>query len=228
MRENVIAERILRLVTSPDRGSCIVGDLLEQSSGPLSFWWNIWRTAFAHVIQDVWHGRRRMIWLLVSGMVEYVVVAFAFGTIVITVWEALWPYHIAPDAVYIPPWGLSALRLALVTAVPFVVAWDVSGRSEGREVAAGFAFSSGCLILQAMTLLNPWHGPFSIASMIAYCAQAVCAMAGAALRRERELANGGALTLVSRSKGNLWLALLGTTVVMLMVFFALFNHPPGK
>jgi hypothetical protein len=133
------AERILTLVTTPDRAAATVGDLLEDARGqrPVWFWAGVLETACSSVWRDLCISPRQMVCLGFWGWLLAVCLAAAVAWTVIPLWMAAFPYHPQPNSTYIPPWGLIALRVVTLTAVPLAAGWDVASRSKNREVAGG-------------------------------------------------------------------------------------------
>jgi hypothetical protein len=66
LKENV-AEWILRLVTTQERASATVGDLLEMSSGVVRFWASVLSTATSIAWREAWAHPRQTTWLAVRG-----------------------------------------------------------------------------------------------------------------------------------------------------------------
>ena len=66
LKENV-AEWILRLVTTQERASATVGDLLEVSSGVVRFWASVLSTATSIAWREAWAHPRQTTWLAVRG-----------------------------------------------------------------------------------------------------------------------------------------------------------------
>ncbi len=119
MPKETAAEWILTLVTTPDRATSTVGDLLEEGSGRGAcwFWSSVLRTAASHVWRDLCSARGRMIRLAFSGVLEWWAVSWGLGTVVILEWVQNWPYPYGPNGMYIPPWGFYGL---LIKPYPYV------------------------------------------------------------------------------------------------------------
>ena len=144
MRNAAAAEWLLSLVCEPEQACSVTGDLLEQGHGrgAFQFWLSVLQTASFHVLQDLRSAWGWMLWLAVLGFLEFAVVGMLVSSIVaaiIITWMRHWPYLITPNSSYIPPWGYNALVLADITAVLFIVGWDVARRSGGRELASSVA-----------------------------------------------------------------------------------------
>jgi len=195
MPKETAAEWILTLVTTPDRATSTVGDLLEEGSGRGErwFWSSVLRTAASHVWRDLCSARGQMIWLAFSGVLEWWAVSWGLGTVVIVGWVQNWPYQIGPNSFYIPPWGFYGLLIAVITAVPLLVGWDVARRSKGRELAAGFVLTSTFAALSALGALltgttvhrreEPY--PYVQNDLVNFCVAGLFVMAGALLSRLR-------------------------------------------
>jgi hypothetical protein len=145
------AERMLTLVTTPDRAAATVGDLLEddRAQRPVWFWAGVLETAYSIVWRKLCTSPGQMICLGFWGWLLAACLAAAVGWTVIPLWMAVFPYHPRPNYTYIPPWGLIALRVVTVTAVPLAAGWDVASRSKNREVASGVATT---IVLALFTL----------------------------------------------------------------------------
>jgi len=69
MRNSQMAERILSLVTPPERAASAVGDLMENAAigGAFRFWTGVLRTAFSLLWQDLSGEPARMMGLAIRG-----------------------------------------------------------------------------------------------------------------------------------------------------------------
>jgi hypothetical protein len=195
MPKETAAEWILTLVTTPDRASSTVGDLLEEGSsrGACWFWSSVLRTAASLVWRDLCDAWGRMIWLAFSGVLEFIVVAATLVNIVVMLWMAIWPYPYGPNGIYIPPWGFYGLRIAVITVVPLLVGWDAARRSKGRELAAGIALTSAfatgsapdAFLTGALVRRMEKPYPYVQNELVVLCAVGLFVMAGALLYRLR-------------------------------------------
>ncbi len=195
MRDGIVAEWILRLVTTPDRAASIAGDLLEEASsrGIVWFWLNLFGTVASQLFEELRDARLRMLWLAVSGLVESWFVTMAFLNIAIQVWMRFWPHWIAPNAVYIPAWGYYALLYVANTVGTFLVGWDVARRSDRRELPAGIAATLAFGLFVIMIVLTSgslewrYDHPYPHVQKwpYAFCAFALFFMSGALFRRTR-------------------------------------------
>jgi hypothetical protein len=134
-----------------------------------------------------------MLWLVFSGLLEYIAMANVLLNAVTALWMAIWPYQLGPNATYIPPWGFYGLLVALFTAAPLLVGWDVARRSRGRELAAGIALTFLFAALSAIgavltgTVIHRVEQPYPYVKndLIDFCASAVFGITGALLFRLR-------------------------------------------
>ena len=110
MRNADAAERILSPVTTPDRAASSVGDLLEEASGRGAcwFWSSTLRTAAAYLWRDLRECPGRMLWLAISGLIEFSIGATLLGITVIKLWMTVSPYQIDANREYIPPYAFFA------------------------------------------------------------------------------------------------------------------------
>ncbi len=200
MRNARFAEWVLGLVTAPERAASITGDLLEESNGRGAcwFWLTVLWTAASHVWNDVRSAPGHMLWLAISGVVEFVILAFLLFTTVIRMWMDFWPYQIDANSFYIPPWGFHGIRIASFTVLPCLVAWDVARRSRGRELSAGVAFAvlmaalDLCFAMRSGATVVHYERPYAyVAYPIAeLCASLLCIFAGSVLSRLMALRAG--------------------------------------
>jgi hypothetical protein len=138
MPKAALAERILEMVTRPQRSASIVGDLLEEASNrsALWFWLSLLRIFVSHLFQDLRAHRLRMMWLGFSEFLIFViVVVFVMGEF-IEVKSYFRPYR------EIVHYGL-----------PILLGWHIARRSRGCELASGVSLISVILIFRAVLVL---------------------------------------------------------------------------
>jgi hypothetical protein len=193
MPNRTAAERILELVTTPEKARSITGDLLEYASGrqDARFWFAVLRIFASQICLDLYDAPLRMLWLVFSGFIEWVLGGMLFANAVIKLWMAIAPYQ-GPNWSYIPPWGFFALLLTLITAAPFVVGWEVASRSKGRHLAAGFAIVLAVAALGAVRIAQDgilaYHNetyPFVENRVITCLCESIFVFLGVTIRRLR-------------------------------------------
>jgi hypothetical protein len=138
MPKAALAERILEMVTRPQRSASIVGDLLEEASNrnALWFWLSLLRIFVSHLFQDLRAHWLRMMWLGFSEFLIFViVVVFVMGEF-IEVKSYFRPYR------EIVHYGL-----------PILLGWHIARRSPGSELASGVSLISVILIFRAVEIL---------------------------------------------------------------------------
>lgn len=197
MRSATAAEWILALVTTPDRAASTAGDLMEgfPSRGDWWFWSGVLRTASSHVWRDVSSSPLRTLWHAIWGVLAISWFTVALG-MAVTGWVRVPIYYRGawgPELIGSAPapWGLGLVVVAMATAVPTLVGWEVARRSAGRELAAALSAAALCVTFDVVDAFaaHPWpgmRGPLTEAAWV--CSQALFLIAGAILFRRRALA----------------------------------------
>ncbi len=133
MRSAVSAQCLLSLVSTPEKAASIVGDLEEESStrGRSWFWWNVFRTAAAHLGRDLHDAPLRML-------------AFAFWG-----WSGSWALAGLISIViaclrnrmlgYMPEWEPTVHLTIYLVIAPLLCGWDRARQYRDRAVAAACA-----------------------------------------------------------------------------------------
>ena len=181
MRSVHIAERILALVTTPDRAASTVGDLTEQSAtrGMPWFWSGLFRTAASLLWRDVAENPARVTGLafLCLGVGIGLDLLFACLTGIAFSGVALSSGH--PLHVESLGWRIWFATPMLVC--PLFIGWMLARRAPGREMAACLVFAVLVSIYNLVPMLGD-NGGFSNPLCI------LLVLAGAAWGRSRRLA----------------------------------------
>ena len=196
MHNAAIAEWILSLVVAPDRAASTVGDLVEEASsrGPLWFWSCVLQTAGSHLWHELTASPLRMLGRGLWGVAAIWVLSLMFGLLLST-WLQVDPYQFGQLVGTQPsPWAYPLAVVAVCTACPLLVGWEVGRRSSGCELPAAFTvatlFSAIFAVNQYRSLMQvrqigiTWSGMEQHAFAI-HCAQALFVIAGAILFRRR-------------------------------------------
>jgi hypothetical protein len=145
MRNARLAEWILSLVTTPERASATVGDLLEDRRGVLRFWGALLSAAVALLWRDVLADPGRMIRLALYGVFLELVLSLAMAAVVGILYGfvALVTLVISPGTHL--PWGpdtpTAVATLGVIASYVFTLAAQfqvgrvLAKRSPGRELA---------------------------------------------------------------------------------------------
>jgi hypothetical protein len=192
MRNARLAEGILSLVTTPERASATVGDLLEDraAAGALRFWSAVVITTLSLLWQDVAASPLRMVRLAALGLLlQWLMsVGIAIG---------YWLFY----AVFTHTWPTLVATGVLMLLAQFEVGRVLAKRSPGRELAPSVAttllavalpflivvlsagrarFPTGQLIRDAV------YGPSPVWSFVSQLPFFLVLLAGAArVRRQR-------------------------------------------
>jgi hypothetical protein len=130
MRNARLAERILSLVTTPERASATVGDLLEdrRHDGALRFWSAVLITTLSLLWQDVAASPLRMARLAVLGLLLQWLLSV--GTAI-----GYWLFY----AAFKHTWPTIVATGVLMLLAQFQVGRVLAKRSPGRELAPSVA-----------------------------------------------------------------------------------------
>ena len=225
MRKDVVAQSVLSLVTTPERASPTVGDLLEESRGPLSFWWSVASTTGSLCWQDFRSAPVLIAWLGVWGWL-----AASLGPSLCLV--PLIPFVGGMSG----PLSLTfyALMAMLTLVVSFLTGWKVAEFSEGRELAAGcsvafvfagiYTFAGWASAMQMHRIGRPWPGrehAFAID-----CCQLFCVFVAAILFRSKKARDlmSPFLQMLGFAAGR-FLAILVMQAVSFVILVSIFPPP---
>ncbi len=193
MRNNLSAERLLCLLTQPDRALSIIGDLSEEAQcrGVLWFWSQVIRTAAGLFSSNLASAPIRVSGLIVLGLALLHLARRSAAPMMIALYSAQ-PRH---EMTFF----LSAILWPLVVA-PLLIGFLVAGFNPRREVAtcAALAFFSELFVLGylawAQTAGYPFWKPFDAAGVNLIPASCVM-LASVAVRHWR---NEGSRSLAAR------------------------------
>jgi hypothetical protein len=176
-----IAERILALVTSRDRASSTVGDLMEiaQTRGVVWFWADILRTALSMAWRDIRADDGRIALLAVLGFVLQFVCCSIVLELMSFVWILPLPENSRPEFAY---------QIFNNVVLPLFVARWIAQLARGREVAACFSlFVVSVTIAMAITLIMQAVNPKSEARLnLMIFTELLPLLAGAIWARRRQ------------------------------------------
>jgi hypothetical protein len=131
MRNLALAEWTLSLVTTPDRAAASVGDLLEERTGPVAFWWSIASTAVSLSLSDLSAAPLSLLGFALYGLVIAIVLSVLLGGLAGLLFAVLLAAR---------P-GLTVTQLTIVgTALSWIGSYAagmlLAQRAKGRELAA--------------------------------------------------------------------------------------------
>jgi hypothetical protein len=149
MRNAQLGEWILSWVTSPERAAATVGDLLENASGPGTFWLGVLRTALSLLWCEFASDPANMMGLAFRGLMLQLAIVVGILLIIIIgggflgFFAGLFWHPAGPAAsinlVATAIGGLLGAGIAIL--VPFQVGRWMARRSPGRELAPVVAFT---------------------------------------------------------------------------------------
>ncbi|MGJ5820644.1 hypothetical protein [Paludibaculum fermentans] len=133
MDSTVAAQWLLSLVSEPKNATSMVGDLEEEAStrGRGWFWWNVFRTAAAHLGRDLHDAPLRMLGFAFWGWSTSWVVAFLLSMVVALLRNRL--------IGIIPSWEPSVHLTIYLAIAPLLCGWARARQYRHRAVAAAFA-----------------------------------------------------------------------------------------
>jgi hypothetical protein len=184
MRNAQVAQWILSLVTSPDRASSTVGDLMENSASPGRFWFGALRTAVSLLWSDVAANPGRMVRLAGCGFLVGLTLAVVWVLVIIPLAV---PLRQGDPNVW-KPWAFNVLMLlGAIILVPFLQGRWLARRSPGQELAACLALA---ILTATVDVIMVASGMETIGQLTLSVASPLIPMfAGAALIRRKRIAS---------------------------------------
>jgi hypothetical protein len=189
MRKATLAEWILSLVMSPDRAAATTGDLLEQGTSPLGFWWGVASTVASLTWSELSAAPLNTVGIALYAFVLALVISVLFGGAAGLIIAAF-----ASNVPGISVNELIPISLGLSWAGSFVAGVVMAQRAKGRELAACVVF----LIVEAMmtlaatswsrqeVALEGWYSS-AVATVVVYLVTELFMIAGAMRVRLRRL-----------------------------------------
>jgi hypothetical protein len=132
-----LAEWILALVTTPERASATVGDLLEMSSGVVRFWASVLATAASIAWREAWAHPRQTTWLAVRGTLYSFLWIFAgLFTVFVATFVLGYLAGLSPARIdsFSANWSKTIAFLFGNVWIPFLVGRWIARKAPGREM----------------------------------------------------------------------------------------------
>ena len=164
MREAVIDEVVLSLVTTQERAASTVGDLLEERLSRWRFWSTVLRTAGVSFCRDLFASPITKLRLAIWGWLVQVMSSYLLYS---------GPYLVLPVRPNL--WTARLTAICLCILAPFLIGWGVGKGSKGREVATA-------LVAAAVLPFGIPRYP-QISRLAEFCVLALFTLAGAILYR---------------------------------------------